>query len=266
MTRNRGRVHGPIVDPEKTSARFDNRAELYARYRPGYPAEMYEYLLHESALPQDGAIADLGSGTGILAAPLLDRGFCVYGVEPNDDMRAVAESALGRNPNFHSLNATAEATHLDDASVDLVVAGQAFHWFEPEATRAEVRRILRPGGRCALIWNQRQLDTTPFLRAYEAFLLEWGTDYQAVSETYANPDAIALVLGANCLVRRFENVQAFDEEGLLGRLRSSSYTPAADDANFQPMIAALRTLFANHEQRGIVRIEYTTEVYLSAAP
>lgn len=245
-----------------TSARFDDRAELYAKYRPGYPAEMYAFLAQETGLGSAAAVADLGSGTGILSAPLLEQGCTVFGVEPSAAMRAKAEADHAAHPRFNSIAGTAEHTGLGASTIDLAIAGQAFHWFDPCATQIELERILKPGGRCALIWNQRLLDATPFLCAYEDFLKTWGTDYLSVSQTYADSQNIETVLGANHLTRSFENSQAFDEEGLLGRLFSSSYIPSADHASAQEIRRALAELFERFEQGGQVQILYTTELFL----
>jgi ubiquinone/menaquinone biosynthesis C-methylase UbiE len=121
-------------------------ADNYARYRPSYAPAVLDLLRRECGLTPDWVIADVGSGTGISTAMFLDHGNRVYGVEPNEAMRAYAEETLSGNLRFTSIAARAEATTLPGASVDLVVAGQAFHWFEPDATRVEWARILKPGG------------------------------------------------------------------------------------------------------------------------
>lgn len=251
-----------MSDSADATGRFSDRAELYGKYRPQYPAEMFAFLLGEAGLEHAHAIADLGSGTGILSEPFLQNGLTVYGVEPNAGMRAVAEAKLQSYDGFRSVDGRAESTGLESSAVDLVVAGQAFHWFNPEETRDELRRILRPGGMCALIWNERATDTTPFLRDYEKFLRSWGTDYAAVSATYENPEAIAVVLGTAYARRTFENSQTLDQDGLRGRILSSSYIPAQDPTRADAMLEALRALFDAHQERGAVQIRYHTNVYL----
>ncbi len=163
-----------------TVERFSNRVENYVKYRPGYPPEVLGLFRNEMGLTPDSVIADVGSGTGISSRLFLENGNEVFGVEPNDAMRAAAEEFLAAFPNFHSRNGTAENTGLPDASVDLVIAAQAFHWFDPEKTRTEFKRILKEDGFVALIWNERQLATTPFLREYEQFLLKFASDYTKV--------------------------------------------------------------------------------------
>src|SRR5436190_2253664 len=163
-----------------TIDRFSNRVANYAKYRADYPREIVGYLKEQNALTDDSVVADIGCGTGLSAKMFLENGNQVYGVEPNEPMRAAAVDYLSKFDSFFPIDGTSENSTLDDSSVDLVVAAQAFHWFEPDATRNEFKRILKPGGHVALIWNERQLDTTPFLVEYEAFLLKYATDYSKV--------------------------------------------------------------------------------------
>lgn len=243
------------------AARFSDRVDDYVRYRPGYPAGVLEILRAETGLAQEHVVADVGAGTGISAALFLDHGSVVHAVEPNPEMRAAAEARLGGRPGFHLHAGSAEATGLADASVDYVVAAQAFHWFDPVGAAAEWGRILRPGGWRVLLWNTRRTGATPFLRGYERLLREHGTDYAAVTHENVGEDALRTALGAGYGRRTVPSAQAFDLAGLAGRLRSSSYAPNAGDPRHAPMMAALERLFAEHAVGGEVRFEYDTEVY-----
>jgi SAM-dependent methyltransferase len=254
------------VSPFDPTARFRERARAYARGRPGYPPELLDVLAQEVGLGAGDVVADVGSGTGILTRMLLARGCVVHAVEPNEEMRRAAEAALAGRPAFHSHAGRAEATGLPDACVAGVTAAQAFHWFEPQATRREWRRILRPGGWAALVWNERREAGTPFLEAYEAFLRAWGTDYAEVRSAWD----VAAVLPAffadgRWSERSLANAQELDRESLAGRVESSSYMPAAGHARHADMRRALEALFAAHARGGrggTVRIEYDTRVYL----
>ena len=194
---------------------------------------------------------------------LVENGNVVYGVEPNRAMAAVAEADLGPSGRFHSVDGRAEATGLGDGSVDVVTAGQAFHWFKVPESRAEFLRILRPGGGVALVWNLRRVDSTPFLRDYEAFLHRWSNDYQEVSAQYAREESLRGLFGdAGWTERRFDSAQHFDFEGLRGRLLSSSYTPKEGDPRREAMLAALPAVFDAHARDGRVAFEYDTRVFL----
>jgi SAM-dependent methyltransferase len=242
--------------------RFSNRVADYVRYRPGYPRAVLDLLSEECGFAPESVVADIGSGTGILTQMLLENGNLVYGVEPNAEMRAAGESLLQKYARFRSVAGSAEATMLPDASVDFILVGQAFHWFEPKATRAEFERVLKPRGWVAVIWNERKKDASVFLREYEAFLLTFGTDYERVSETYPQDRPMRKFFGAGAGGKKsFANEQVFDFEGLRGRLLSSSYAPAAGHPKHERMLAELRRIFDAHAQDGRVRFEYLTHVY-----
>jgi SAM-dependent methyltransferase len=248
----------------KATARFSDRVADYVRTRPGYPPGVLDILRWEAGLTPAMTIADVGSGTGLSAEMFLANGNRVIGVEPNPDMRSAAETLLAGNPNFTSMAGSAEDTTLPESSVDLVLAGQAFHWFDQPRARVEFQRILRPGGFVALVWNTRRIDSTPFLRAYEALLQRFGTDYREVVHTNIDRAALSAFFGPDGF-REFhlDNGQVFDRDGLHGRLKSSSYTPPVGHLNHEPMLKELDRIFDEYNIAGEVRFEYDTEVYVA---
>ena len=242
--------------------RFSSRVADYVRYRPGYPPLLVALLARECDLRVEHVIADVGSGTGLLSKLFFANGNRVMGVEPNAGMRAAGDEFLAEYGNYSSVDGSAESTTLGHSSVDFVVAGQAFHWFEPVATRQEFLRILKPGGWAAMVWNDRRTGETPFGRGYEDLLLRYGTDYSRVKDAYPEAQQMESFFGAgNFRKRELDNFQEFDFAGLAGRLRSSSYAPQEGHLNYGPMMAALRGLFAAHHTSGRVRMEYTTQIY-----
>jgi ubiquinone/menaquinone biosynthesis C-methylase UbiE len=246
------------------TTRFSNRVDNYIRYRPSYPHQLIELLITECGLTPKPVIADIGSGTGILSRILLDHGSTVFGVEPNPEMRAAGERLLASYKKFHSIAATAEATGLPSRSIDLITAAQAAHWFDTDRARAEFVRILKPrSGWVALIWNERRIDSTPFLAAYEQLLLTYGIDYEKVrhENTTSNIDKFFAASPFKC--RQFENLQEFDYAALEGRLLSSSYAPDASHTRHSPMLQELRRLFDLHQIGGQVAFEYDTRIYYS---
>jgi ubiquinone/menaquinone biosynthesis C-methylase UbiE len=206
-------------------------------------------------------IADIGSGTGKLSELFLANGNIVIGVEPNAPMRAAAESILAGSPTFRSVDGTAESTTVDDASVDFIIAGQAFHWFDVKKTRDEFKRILKRNGWVVIIWNERQTASTPFLRAYEQLLLTYGTDYQEVRHENAEPTVKEFFAPKQPRFAQFPTNQSFDFEALRGRLLSSSYTPEPSSQHFQPMLAELESIFNKYQENGLVRFDYDTRVF-----
>jgi SAM-dependent methyltransferase len=241
--------------------RFSNRIENYVRYRPGYPPAIVELLRRECGLDSNAVIADIGSGTGKLSELFLENGNVVIGIEPGSGMRAAAESILAGYRKFQSVVGTAEGTTLDDSSVDFIVAGQAFHWFDPITSKTECKRILKPDGWVALIWNERQTDTTPFLRAYEQLLLTLGTDYPVVRHENASAATENFFAPRKPRIATFPNYQQFDFESLKGRLLSSSYTPEAEDPRFGPMLTQLEEIFREFQEEGLVQFDYETRVF-----
>lgn len=251
------------MPPQNAKDRFSNRVADYVRYRPTYPSGLLDILQDLGSLPPCPKVADVGSGTGISAALLLDAGYEVFAIEPNADMRHAAEIQLGGHPRFHSIAAPAEATTLPDQSMSLVLSAQAFHWFDVSLARKEFSRILTPGGFIALVWNVRQTDSTPFLRDYEALLKTHATDYALVRHENVNESVLRGFFAEGSHQKRtLPNAQHFDFPGLRGRLLSSSYAPAEGRPGHEPMLAELRRIFNAHHRDGFVDILYDTEIHV----
>jgi SAM-dependent methyltransferase len=254
-------MHDP--DRYRPTERFGDRVEEYRRYRPGYPPALTRWLIDCAGLGKGNRVADLGSGSGLLTRDLLAAGLQVCAVEPNAGMRAAAEADLGHLPGFLSVDGTAEATGLPKASVRLVTAAQAYHWFVPDRARAEALRVLEPGGHAALIWNVRRLETR-FAQDYEALLNALCPDYAAGQPHQASTGEIGLFFGDRVpATAAFDYVQQFDFEGLRGRLLSSSYTPKAEDPARDTLVSALRELFDRHRQNGSISFEYDTRAWIA---
>ena len=252
----------PSTPPLDPTVRFSGRAQAYASGRPGYPTEVARHVERELELAPGAVIVDLGSGTGISSRLFLQAGFRVVGVEPNAQMRAQAEQELADMPAFVSVAGSAQATTLPDASADCVVAAQAFHWFDLEATRAESLRILRAPPRAALIWNVRRTEESDFSRGYERLLLEFGGDYPRIREKHTDEDSITAFFGGPRWRRAdFGHVTELDFELLTARVNSTSYLPSVCDSGYAPMMQALRRLFDSTQQNGRIVMQYDARVY-----
>lgn len=242
--------------------RFSNRAADYARYRPGYPDAVLDVLRSECGLLPGHAIADIGSGTGLLSKLFLKNGNRVYGIEPNKDMRTAGEEYLAAYDGFCSVDGAAEATTLAAASVHFVTAGQAFHWFDSATARREFVRVLVPGGWVAILWNDRRMEEKQLTGDYEKLQERFGIDYKRVRDSY--PEMLHLrnfFGGGNLQSRDLPNEQVLDWEGLCGRLRSSSFAPTEDHPNYAPMMKELERIFRAHEQNDLVHLQYWTRLY-----
>lgn len=248
-----------MIDP---TLRFSNRVGNYVKYRPRYPREVVETLRKECGLSSSATIADVGSGAGALAELFLRNGNTVFAVEPNREMREGAERLLRRYPGFRSVAGRAEATNLDDHSVDFVVVGQAFHWFDVRETRREFLRILKDIPWAMVVWNEREFETKPFLAAYDQLLQRHAPDYARVQHKKAYDTGLADFFGPGGFApRTFGCRQELDFDGLKGRMLSSSYTPEPGHPNHERMIDELRTIFQAHQVGGRVTMEYVTRMY-----
>ncbi|HVU99431.1 MAG TPA: class I SAM-dependent methyltransferase [Puia sp.] len=240
-----------------STTRFSDRVEDYVKYRPHYPAAILSHLATIYGFDAGWAVADIGSGTGISTELFLRNGNRVYAVEPNREMRLKAEELLGGYPGFVSVDGTAEATGLPGGVARLIVAGQAFHWFDPVKTRRELVRIGVPGAVTALVWNERMTESD-FEKEYEDLISRYAGEYRTVNHRNIDDLAVgAFFAPATVRLDHFDNEQLFDLPGLTGRLLSSSYVPK-DNAE---MMRALAALFGRHARDGKVRVGYDTKLY-----
>jgi ubiquinone/menaquinone biosynthesis C-methylase UbiE len=237
----------------KHTERFTGRVEDYERYRLRYPAEVIEILVTRCGLLAEHVVADVGAGTGMLAELFLEHGNPVVAVEPNDAMRDACERLALIWPKLTVRKAAAEATGLDDASVDFIAVGRAFHWFDHEKTAKEFRRILRPGGWVVLVNNRRVRDESPQSVAYESMLLEHGTDYEENQERHAITVRIdAFFAGGESFREEIHDEQWLTFEELAGQTQSLSLAPERGHAKYEGMQQGLRKFFAQWAVDGVV--------------
>lgn len=242
--------------------RFSARVENYVKYRPAYPPQLLSFMRDVLKLETSHLIADIGSGTGKLAQMFLQNGNTVFGIEPNVAMRRAGEALLSGFTNFRSINAAAENTMLESESVDFIVAGQAFHWFDLRATRREFARILKSKGFVVLVWNLRLPDGSAFARDYENLLLSLDTDYLQVKEDSISESRIQEFFACNKnQIIEFSNHQIFDYQGLLGRTLSCSFVPLEGEPKFEMMTENLRRIFDAHAVNKTIEFEYRTRVF-----
>jgi len=238
---------------------FSGRVKNYIKYRPTYPSALIDLLTEKCALTPASVIADIGSGTGMLTELFLQNGNPVYAVEPNAEMRSAAEKLLGRYPNFTSVDATAESSTIRSHSVDIVTAGQAFHWFKVEATRVEFQRILKPSGWIVLVWNLPRVETL-FEKDYEHF---WQNDLKSSHEARDQFETlVAQFFGA----AQYEHInldgitQVMDYDRLAGRIFSSSSALQEGEAGYESFVKKIHDMFDRHQQNRSVTMRYKTEV------
>lgn len=240
------------------AATFSSKVADYAASRPDYPLALSESLGEMGALPPSASVADIGAGTGLLTAQLLARGHTVTAVEPSDGMRAACDARLAAQPRYRSVAGTAEATTLADASVDLVTAAQAFHWFALDAARREFLRILRPAGQVALIWNDR-LEADPLHQAMDEVFARFGGAKRGALLAHEDRTDVPRFFGA-AAPRQSEwpHAHRLDRAGLHALALSRSYMPARDSEAGREALHALDAVFERFAEAGAVTVRYRT--------
>ncbi|MBE9193422.1 class I SAM-dependent methyltransferase [Gloeocapsopsis crepidinum LEGE 06123] len=237
--------------------RFTDRASDYAKYRPSYPHEAIEVILQGLSSPI--VAADIGAGTGISSRLLAQQGVKVIAIEPNAAMRQAAES--------HQLvefrDGTAEATCLPNNSVNLVTCFQSFHWFNPETTLEEFHRILKPLGRLALVWNERDRQDA-FTAEYIQLISEVSNHHPIESSRLKSVEPLfATPYFVNIQKHEFAYKQALDLSGLIGCASSVSYVSREESAQ-QYLITKLQELYNRScDKQGLIYIVYRTSIYLA---
>jgi len=242
--------------------RFSDRVDNYVKFRPSYPGEAINCLIDKTGVVTASTIADIGSGTGKFTQLLVSRGLQVYAVEPNKNMRHAAEKDMCDYSGFNSVNGSAEETTLPDHGIDLITVAQAFHWFNREKCGAEFKRILKPGGKVALIWNRRDKGGSEFMLEYEHTIkhIHGGEVPNFAHDTIT--DSVFGEFFASHESYYFHWAQHFDFDGLWGRAQSSSYSPPAGHPNHEPLKTALKELFDKYQRNSIVDFAYRTELII----
>jgi len=261
--------------------RFTGRAEDYDRYRQRYPAaEILNRLRAWCGLEPNWLVADIGAGTGMLSEVFRESGNRVIAIEPNADMRERMHVLFAATPQLEILNATAEATTLSNASIDLVAAGRAFHWFDPQRALAEFRRILKPGGWVALVSQGRThqiadlapADRTPAytqqIAGFEQLLTERGTDYNRVRAGYRIHDNIRGLFGPQAELHQAQvhGVQQLDWPAFRGHCMSLSVIHQPDHPNHEAFQRELRHYFDAHGSAGILTMPTTCYITVARLP
>lgn len=252
-TAGRSRL-GPVDEHEERriqAASFGSVADVYERSRPGYPDEAVAWL--SGTTPCE--VVDLGAGTGKLTRSLVALGHRVTAVEPLEEMLAQLRASV---PEARTLTGGAEAIPLPDASTDVVTCAQAFHWFNHDRALAEIARVLRPGGRVALVWNMRDESEIWVEGLSDAIVGRTGLDRGAVEPIEQS--------GLYGPVERavFEHVQEVDRATMRELVLSRSYCAVLPEEERAPILERVAQIFEEHAVDGILGVPYRTECFRAA--
>jgi len=244
--------------------RFTGKADIYKKFRPTYPKELIDYLYSQVGFTNTSAVADIGSGTGIFSRLLLERGSKVYCVEPNEDMRNIAEKDLSGFENFISVNGNDKSTGLPDKSVDFVTTAQAFHWFDRELFKLECQRILKPGGKVVIVYNGP--DDCEFIRKRDSISEKYAVGDKKGYHQHGDSVGKYADFFADgiCEDKTFRNDLQFDKESFIGRDLSRSYTPKeeSEPEKYQGLVKELSELFDEYNINGVLNFPHYTVSYV----
>lgn len=241
---------------------FDGRAMVYNQGRPLYPQKLIDELYTHYGVSCDSIIADIGSGTGKLSKQLLDKGSTVYAVEPNNDMRSVAEDALSEYSKFISVNGNAENTLLPDNSIDFITAAQAFHWFDVKKFRLECDRIKKDNAKIILIWNSRDMTFDFNRESYEVY-----SKYCPRFKGFHGGMKVDDIRFSEFFYGKYKHISfnnplMLTKDMFILRSLSGSYSLQEGDECFNDYITALEKLFDKYAVNGLVKMNNKTDAYI----
>lgn len=227
---------------------FAQVAGAYERGRPEYPEEAVGWLAGDELCD----VVDLGAGTGKLTRTLVSLGHRVTAIEPLPEMLELLPAAA---PGAFAILGNAEIIPLPDASADVVTSAQSFHWFDHAVAVPEIARVLRPGGRLAVVWNVRD-EREPWVEQLSELIGSEGTSAMDVHEPIAKSGLFGPVERVD-----FHTEQALDRETLLDLVLSRSYCAKLSPAEREPVLVAVGALYDEVAGEHGVRLPYVTECF-----
>lgn len=244
------------------TAKFNGKGEIYAKARPSYATELFDHIKNTLNVPKGSVFADIGSGTGIFTEQLIDCGYLVYAVEPNDDMRKKAEERLSDNKSFISVNGVDSNTGLPDKSIDLITVAQAFHWFDTYAFKKECKRILKPNGKVLIIYNSRD-ESVPSTKALAAMCRKYDPEFRGFSNGISAEKCCDFFEG-NCEIFRADNSQIYDRQGYIDRVLSSSYSLREGDERYEEYLKEINSIFDTFAVNDRMTVPTYTVAYIGS--
>lgn len=240
--------------------RFDGKGEIYAKARPEYAEELFDYLKNTLHISAGSVFADIGSGTGIFTGQLIRCGYRVFAVEPNGDMRKMAEEKLSYDKNFISVNGNDANMNLPGQSVDYITAAQSFHWFDHDAFGKECRRVLKPGGRVIIVYNSRD-EKAECTKALADLRHKYNSEFRGFSNGISNEKCIAF-FSEKCDIFRTDNTQTYDRQGYINRVLSSSYSLNENDGIYAEYLNGINNIFDMFSADGLIAVPTETVAYI----
>ena len=236
---------------------FTLKSADYARFRPSYPETAVRWLKSRTAGEH---VLDIGAGTGIFTRLLPDHFQHVSAVEPNEEMRTKFQALL---PDVPCSDGTGENTKLPENSIDLITVAQAFHWLDAELFKKEALRLLRPGGKTAIIWNTSLKNdfTVECNRICQKYCPRFKNGHAGKRSPEEGDAFLRNTFFKTVEVVSFDNPFTMDPAAFEGNLRSRSYALQPGDRAYALFTAELRALFERHARNGLVTEPQETQIY-----
>jgi ubiquinone/menaquinone biosynthesis C-methylase UbiE len=248
-------------------SRFSDRAEAYERFRTRFPRTIIERLQVLCGLVPEHVIADVGAGTGMLSELFLEQGNRVFAVEPNEAMRQGCVRLAKRLPNLTVIAAPAEETTLAASSIDFIVVGRAFHWFDRPRALREFSRILRPNGWVVLLSSKWSGTGSPAALEFEDILKTKSLDYSRVLEAQLDEENVrTMFVRGTCTVEDIHGEQFLTLEELRGRMQSLSVTPTPGHRLYGTFNAAVEAYFSKHRVEELIRMDVSYQLVCGRLP
>lgn len=244
--------------------KFTGRANVYDKYRPGYPQELYEFLFNTFNLNEKSVIADIGAGTGKFALSFLCKGIKTVCVEPNSDMKGIMDLNYSKYKNYVGVNASAENTTLLEESVDFITVAQAFHWFDRAVFKQECQRILKPDGKVFLVWNMRDEQAEVTQRLFQVNK-KYCKDFKGFTGGISKVDCTQFddfYKQGTGRVKIFQNDVVYDSlSSFIGRSLSSSYAPKENDDFYNEYVEELKKIYKEYSNKDGLTVQHITTLY-----
>jgi ubiquinone/menaquinone biosynthesis C-methylase UbiE len=245
---------------DKTIDKYSDRAEKYEKSRPEYPKEILTHLKNYG-YEKDSIMADIGSGTGKLSKIFLENDNKVYCVEPNENMRRIADSLFKNFSNYFSINGTAEKTGLKNNSIGFITVGQAFHWFDKEKALHEFKRILKNSGLLILIWNRIRSKTT-FQKEFGSISNFCVKDNLEIVPPNISGEEIVNIYSKYYKKIIIENSVNNNLSDTINGFFSAAYAPKEGTPEYEKILYKIEQIFEKHNNNGLVEFDYDTEIYI----
>ncbi|RXJ02465.1 SAM-dependent methyltransferase [Anaerobacillus alkaliphilus] len=241
--------------------KFNGKAGIYSLYRPDYPDQLIKDIIEEFHLNKNSLIADIGSGTGIFSKKLLKFQLQVVAVEPNEEMRDVAKSELNEYTRFTSINGTAENTTLEANSIDIITVAQAFHWFNQGKFKKECQRILKPGGKVFIVFNNRDIHSDVSKEIISIFK-KYCSDFRGFSNGIEEDlDVYNNFFTTDYSYNSYDFPLLYDKSSFIGRHLSASYALKEGDPLYPQFLEEFSNLFDFYQKDGILHLPNVTKSY-----